>query len=134
MIKFYQSLHTASNTLKKQFLSSGLFLLITLFIQAHTMAQCVPPPAPAVTPNPAFICLGVVPVKLKITSASSTFCSGSVNIPIPDNNVAGISNSIAVAVIPQNCSITGISVTINMAHTRISDMVLVLNLQIFLFS
>jgi subtilisin-like proprotein convertase family protein len=31
-----------------------------------------------------------------------------------------------VAGIPQNCSITGISVTINMAHTRISDMVLIL--------
>lgn len=56
------------------------------------------------------------------------FCSGPVNIPVPDNNVAGVSNSIFVSAIPPACVVTlmNASVTINMTHTRVGDMVFVL--------
>ncbi|MBL0200457.1 MAG: hypothetical protein IPP81_09970, partial [Chitinophagaceae bacterium] len=45
------------------------------------------PPAPTVTPNPVTMCLGDPAVKLKSSSSSSatgTFCSGTVNVTIPD--------------------------------------------------
>lgn len=85
------------------------------------------PPAPVVIPPSVFMCLGDPPVKLKVISAtgSAQFCSGPVNIAVPDNNPAGASNSIAVSGIP-GCIITGMTVTINMLHTRIGNMVFVL--------
>lgn len=85
------------------------------------------PQAPVVTPNPAVMCLGDPAVKLKVASAPTTvqFCSGPINIPVPDNNPVGVSNSIFVSGIPA-CIITGLTVTINMPHTRIGNMVFVL--------
>lgn len=87
------------------------------------------PPAPLVTPASVNMCLGDPPVKLKVTSGLPTttqFCSGPVNIPVPDNDPAGVSNSVTVAGIPGSCTITGMSVTINMTHTKVGNMVFVL--------
>ena len=86
------------------------------------------PPAPVVTPNPAIMCLGDPAIKLKVGLPPNTvqFCSGPINIPVPDNNPAGASNSIAVSGIPASGMITAISVTINMPHTRVGNMVFVL--------
>lgn len=83
------------------------------------------PSAPVVTPNPAVMCLGDPPVKLKvIPGATAQFCSGPVNIAVPDNNPTGVSNSINVSGIPAGCLITNIAVTINMPHTDPGDMVI----------
>ncbi|MGG9962482.1 T9SS type A sorting domain-containing protein [Ferruginibacter sp. SUN106] len=85
------------------------------------------PPAPVVSPAAVFMCQGGAPVKIKVVPPTGTnqFCSGPVNIPVPDNTVAGASSSIAVTTNP-SCFITGVSVNINMSHTRIGDMIFVL--------
>lgn len=82
------------------------------------------PLAPVVIPNPASMCLNDPLLKIKI--APSNYCSGSVNIAVPDNNPAGVSNSISVSGMPVGCTISGMRVTINMTHTRIGDMIMVL--------
>ena len=86
------------------------------------------PPVPTVIPTAVFKCLSDPSVKLKVASGPGTvqFCSGPVNIPVPDNNPSGASNSINVAGVPLTCLITGMTVTINIPHTRIGDMVFVL--------
>ena len=86
------------------------------------------PPAPVVSPVSVNMCLGDPAVKLKVTSGlqMAQFCSGPVNIPVSDNNPVGILNSIIVSGIPVCSNIAAISVTINMTHTRIGDMVFVL--------
>ena len=124
MDKLYTSLHNAIDLFKNRFLSIGFLLIIILKVHTSVLAQCVPPPPPTVIPNPAFVCLGGPPVKLKIIP--TPYCSGPVNIAVPDNNAAGASSTIPVAGTPANCTVTGIAVTINMTHTRIGDMVFVL--------
>jgi subtilisin-like proprotein convertase family protein len=100
--------------------ATGCFNTATAFVN-YT------PFAPVVTPASVFTCLGNAPVKLKVVPPTGVtqFCSGPVNIPVPDNAIAGASSSIAVTTNPL-CFITGISVNINMSHTRIGDMVFVL--------
>jgi subtilisin-like proprotein convertase family protein len=91
--------------------------------------SCITPPAPLIVPAFANMCLGDPPVKLQVMSsapATSQFCASNLNIPVPDNNQAGVFSNVNVAGIPISCTITGISVTINMPHTKIGDMVFVL--------
>jgi subtilisin-like proprotein convertase family protein len=128
MVQLYTPLHTANNYFKKQFLSTGFLLFILLYATTHAGAQCLPPPAPVVIPNPAVICINNGPVKLVVqpTALTSQFCSGPVNIAVPDNTIAGVSNSIVAAGIPAACTVSNIAVTINMSHTRMGDMVFVL--------
>lgn len=85
------------------------------------------PGAPRILPNPAYACAGGTPVKLRVTSSGSMqYCSGPVNLAVPDNNPTGVSNTIAVSGTPLDCNAVGVSVEINMAHTRIGDMVFAL--------
>ncbi|GAB2812120.1 T9SS type A sorting domain-containing protein [Ferruginibacter profundus] len=86
------------------------------------------PVAPVVTPASVFMCLNDAPVKLKVVAPTSTiqFCSGPVNIPVPDNNVAGASGNVTVTGVPAGCPVSAVFVNINMTHTRIGDMVFVL--------
>ncbi|HEX2682792.1 MAG TPA: hypothetical protein VHL77_02605, partial [Ferruginibacter sp.] len=85
------------------------------------------PPAPTVTPNPAVVCLGSTPIPLVAGTANAIpFCSAFLNISVPDNDPAGVSNSILVSGFQPGCNITGITVRINMPHTRIGNMVFVL--------
>jgi len=85
------------------------------------------PPAPVVVPSAVSMCVSDPPVLLQISRApvTSLFCSGPVNIAVPDNNVAGSANSINVSGLACMTN-TSISVQINMSHTRIGDMVFVL--------
>lgn len=102
------------------------------------------PPAPVVTPSSVNMCLGDPPVKLKVTTGtgSTQFCSGTVNIAVPDNNLAGAFSTINVSGISANCLISGMTVTINMPHSNIGDMVfalkapngMVINLDYFISS
>ena len=85
------------------------------------------PGSPRILPNPAYACLGGTPVKLRVTSSGTLqYCSGPVNLAVPDNNPAGVSNTIAVSGTPLDCYTVGVTVVINMAHTRIGDMVFAL--------
>ncbi len=106
---------------------TGTILASGCSITASTRVNYTPRP-PSVTPNPAVMCLGNPAVKLKVANppTSAQFCSGTVNIPVSDNNVAGASNSIAVSGILPSCTITGLTISINMQHPRIGDMVFVL--------
>lgn len=127
MVKLYTPLHTAADNFKKQFLSTLVLLIAAIAFHASIHAQCTPPPAPFVTPNPAVVCSNNGPIRLVVLpTATSQFCSGPVNVAVPDNNVAGASSSIAVSGLPLNCTIASLAVTINMAHTRIGDIVFVL--------
>lgn len=126
MNKFYTQLHTVTCNSGKYPLSICLLLLV-LHASNKTIAQC--PPAPLIVPTFANMCLGDPPVKLQVMTsapATSQFCASNLNIPVPDNNQAGVFSSVNVAGIPVSCTITGISVTINMPHTKIGDMVFVL--------
>jgi len=92
-----------------------------------TAAVNTRPRPPSVTPPSVNMCLGEPAVKLKVTAPGNLqFCSGPLNLAVPDNNVAGVSNSVVVSDIPLSCFINGMSVTINMTHTRVGDMVFVL--------
>ncbi len=124
MDKLYTPLHTAAIYFKKQFLSNVILLIATVALHVNMHAQCIPPPAPVITPNPAFMCLTDPPVMLR--NGPQPFCSGTVNITVPDNNPAGASNTIVVTGIPPACTINSMSVTINMTHSWIGDMVFVL--------
>ena len=85
------------------------------------------PGPPRILPNPAYVCVGAAPVKLRVTSTGTLqYCSGPVNLAVPDNNPAGVFNTIAVSGTPLDCSTVGVSVEINMTHTKIGDMVFAL--------
>ncbi|HMK05391.1 MAG TPA: T9SS type A sorting domain-containing protein [Ferruginibacter sp.] len=101
--------------------ATGCTATATAFVNAT-------PQAPVVIPSSVSMCISDPPVKLQISRGpvTSLFCSGPVNIAAPDNNVAGSSNSITVSGIPVSCIITSVTVSINMPHTRIGDMVFVL--------
>ena len=95
------------------------------------------PPAPTVTPNPVTMCLGDPAVLLRSSSStafSATFNSGALSLAIPDGPATwpqtlfpGVSTpNLAIAGIPANATITGMSVRLNLPHTYIADMVIVL--------
>lgn len=128
MVKLYTPLHTVVFIFKKQFLWCTFLVAASFSLQINLHAQCTPPPAPVVVPNPAVFCLNNGPIKLEVqpTAPTGQFCSGQVNIAVPDNNVAGAFNAITVAGIPGICMVSDMSVTINMSHTRMGDMVFAL--------
>lgn len=85
------------------------------------------PGPPRILPNPAYACVGGLPVKLRVTSPGTLqYCSGPVNIAVPDNDPAGVSNTIAVSGTPLDCNLGSITVVINMAHSRVGNMVFAL--------
>ena len=87
------------------------------------------PPAPLIVPSSVTMCLGDPAVKLKSSSAITTvvaFNSGTINVPIPDNNQAGASHNITVSGIPANATVTGMKVKMTIPHTFIGDLVIAL--------
>ncbi len=86
------------------------------------------PPAPNIIPPSVNMCLGDPAVKLRVASGTgfTQFCSGTVSIPVPDNNPAGATSSVTVSGISPLCTIGAMTVTINMPHPRIGNMVFVL--------
>ncbi|MBK7558913.1 MAG: proprotein convertase P-domain-containing protein [Chitinophagaceae bacterium] len=95
------------------------------------------PPAPTVVPSSVTMCLGDPAVKLKSSSSqafSSTFNSGTLALAIPDGPASWpqtvfpgvVTPNLPVSGIPANATITGMSVKLNLTHTYIADMVIVL--------
>ncbi|MBL0182826.1 MAG: T9SS type A sorting domain-containing protein [Chitinophagaceae bacterium] len=87
------------------------------------------PPAPNVTPSSVTMCLGDPAVRLTSSTSSNTsvqFCSGPINVPVPDASLTGATSVINVSGLPTTCNISAMSVTWNMTHTWNGDMVFVL--------
>ncbi|MFI5129937.1 MAG: choice-of-anchor J domain-containing protein, partial [Chitinophagales bacterium] len=87
------------------------------------------PPAPVITPASPSVCAGV-PVQLNTQFAPPAppvvlppFTSGTISIPVPDGSSAGATHTLAVSGIPANANIVSVSVTINMNHTWVGDMI-----------
>ena len=86
------------------------------------------PSAPIVNPAAATMCLGFPAVPLSITSAlvptafTSTYSSGTISIPVPDNSPVGAHSDITVP-LPSTATITNIRVTFSMPHTYCGDMI-----------
>ena len=86
------------------------------------------PPPPVIMPSAVSMCIGDPAVKLRVASGTGVaqFCSGNVNVAVPDNNPAGAFSSINTTGLSPLCTLNSLSVTVNMQHTRIGDMVFVL--------
>jgi len=88
------------------------------------------PTAPVITstPSPATVCTnGIVRLSTQYTPppapTTTAFPSGALTIAIPDNGAAGASHTIPVSTIPAGSVITGISVTLNVSHIWVGDVV-----------
>lgn len=88
------------------------------------------PPVPVITPATPAVCVGT-PVQLSTQFTTSpppttlpAVTSGTITVPIPDNTPAGISHILNVNTVPVGASITGISVTVNVTHTWIGDVII----------
>ena len=87
------------------------------------------PPSPTVVPNPVVMCATDTAVRLTSSTSStltSTFNSGTISVVVPDASPAGATSNITVAGIPANATLTGASVTFNMAHTWTGDVAIAL--------
>ena len=88
------------------------------------------PPTPIITPPAPQICVGS-PVQLSTQFTASpppvilpAVSSGTISVAVPDAIAAGTSHIIPVTTVPAGASITAISVTLNMTHTWIGDMII----------
>lgn len=94
----------------------------TVFVRVNAT-----PAAVSVSPSTATLCAGnstTLTASGGVTTASPGFPSGSINIAIPDNSTAGITNTISVSGIPAGATITGMQVTFNITHTFPGDIVM----------
>jgi subtilisin-like proprotein convertase family protein len=86
------------------------------------------PPVPVITPSNPSVCAGT-PVQLSTQflppppPVTVAVASGTIAVPVPDGSAAGATHTLAVSGIPANATITGLSVTINMTHTWVGDMI-----------
>lgn len=96
-----------------------------------TIGVVYTPAAPIVNPANVAMCLGDNAVQLCITSSlapspfTSTYSSGPISVPVPDNTPAGGNHTINVP-IPATAQITAARVTVNMSHTWVGDVAMVL--------
>jgi subtilisin-like proprotein convertase family protein len=88
------------------------------------------PTTPIVTPATSQICLGsqvllstqfTNPPPAPVTLAPVS--SGAITVAIPDGSTAGTTHSLQVNTVPAGAVLTGISVTVNLTHTWVSDMI-----------
>jgi|GEM_PF-695611 len=90
------------------------------------------PVTPVVTPAAPAICIGsTVQLSTQYTPppapVTTTVASGTISVTIPDNGPAGSNHTLAVSGIPAGMSILSMTVTANVAHIWMSDVVI--NLQ-----
>jgi subtilisin-like proprotein convertase family protein len=95
------------------------------FSNAATLT--VTPLIATVSPNPSTICVGTVQ-QLTLTNASSpataTFNATGLPLAIPDGNTTGVSNTIVASGIPAAAIVTNVSLTFNLTHTWVGDIVM----------
>ncbi len=78
----------------------------------------------SITPSSASICRNAIQSLVASNTETSTFSSGTVNVAIPDLLPTGATNTMAVSGIPAGATVTGLSVTINITHTKDQDLIL----------
>ncbi|HEY6504072.1 MAG TPA: fibronectin type III domain-containing protein [Chitinophagaceae bacterium] len=88
------------------------------------------PPAPVITPAVAQLCVGgQVQLNTQFTNPPPpavtlpAVSSGAITVNVPDGNAVGATHTLSVSGVPAGATLTGISVTINLTHTWVSDMV-----------
>lgn len=88
------------------------------------------PAVAAITPAVPAVCVGQS-VQLSTQFPSTppapvtlpAVTSGAISVAVPDNSVAGITHTLAVSGVPSGASVTGISITLNVEHTWVNDLV-----------
>ena len=88
----------------------------------------VTPFIPAITPATAVLCSGSSLQLFASPPPSTTTVNSAsdLNIAIPDGVAAGINNAITMANIPAGAVVTNISVKVNIPHTYVADLMLVI--------
>ena len=93
----------------------------------------VTPLIPIVIPTVGNVCIGsgsVVPISIGNPSPAQITVpfnsAANLNIPIPDGDVDGISNTIAVSGIPSGAVISNVRINMNIPHTYVSDLMVVI--------
>ncbi len=88
------------------------------------------PATPVITPASAQLCIGgQVQLNTQFTPpppavSLPAISSGTIAVAIPDFSPVGATHSLNVTGVPVGASVTGISVTLNMTHTWMSDMII----------
>jgi len=89
------------------------------------------PTQPVITPASAAICVGnTVQLSTQYTNPPPppvtlpAVSSGAISVAVPDANAGGTTHSLNVTGVPAGATVTGVSVTLNLTHTWISDMVI----------
>lgn len=96
-----------------------------------TVGVVYTPAVPTVSPANVAMCLGDAAVQLCVTSSlapspfTSSYASGPISVAVPDNTPAGGNHTINVP-LPATAQITNMRVTVNMSHTWVGDVAMVL--------
>ncbi|MFT3981796.1 MAG: GEVED domain-containing protein [Ferruginibacter sp.] len=103
---------------------------------SNTVTLTVNPLIATISPVNPTVCTGsTTAINITNTSVSTTsayISSGTLNTVIPDNNVygngdnVGINNTINVTTLPTGAIITGLSVRLNIVHSWVGDLIIVL--------
>ncbi len=90
---------------------------------ATSVRNVNPSPVLTVTPTSSAACAGTsTTLSSAATMTPVSVASGTINLAVLDGNIAGGTHTLAASV-PAGATVTGVSVTINMAHTWVSDMI-----------
>jgi subtilisin-like proprotein convertase family protein len=91
----------------------------------RTVTVSATPTNITISPASATICNGQIQSLVAsggiINTTQTSLSSGSINLAIPDNSTAGVSNTLAISGIPSNASITKIDVTFSLTHAWLND-------------
>ncbi len=104
---------------------------LTGCVNTGTVGVTYTPKAPIITPPSAIVCStynkGVrLTTNSKSTITNLSFSSGTISVPVVDNNIAGSTSSITASGVPVNATIKAMNVSFNMTHTWAGDVVVVL--------
>lgn len=70
------------------------------------------------------VCSGDIASISVTNNNNTTASSGTINLAIPDNNAGGVISNLLVSGIPAGATINTVKVTMNIGHSRISDLIL----------
>jgi len=82
------------------------------------------PGSVTITPASATLCQGSIQ-SMSVSSGSNVAVpSGTVNLAIPSNSNTGVTSTLAVSGIPATATINSITVTFNVTHPKLSDLII----------
>ncbi len=81
------------------------------------------PTAVVMTPASATICQGTIQSLNATSGTTTTFSTGTISVGIPDNTATGISSTIGLGGIPAGAVVNSVSVTFNITHLNVGDLV-----------